>query len=158
VLTHVPLVVSYPGGTDGTVVDDAVSLTDLPAAFRQAATGDPETDPLTGEEPVLASTFRLPKERVSKYGSVDNIDDYVGPWRAVYETQDGSVRKFAAKGDWHVTLDIDHAGDGTVVSRDDDGRVAEAFDQLTDSGLLTRETSEIDEDVEEQLEDLGYIR
>jgi len=158
VLTHVPLVVSYPDRTEGAVVDDAVSLTDLPAALRTAATGESGTEQLTAEDVVLASTFRLPKERISKYSSIDDIDKYVGPWRAVYETTDGSVRKFAAKGKRYVTLDIDGAGDATVVSREDDGRVAEEYDRLTDSGLLTRETSEIDDEVEQQLEDLGYIR
>ncbi len=157
-LTHVPLVVSYPGQTDGAVVDDVVSLTDVPAVLRTAATEGSGTAQLTAGDVALASTFRLPKEQVSKYGSVDDIDSYVGPWRAVYETRDGSVRKFAAKGEWGVTLDIDHAGDATVVSRDDRGRVAEEFDRLADSGLLTRETSDIDDEVEQQLEDLGYMR
>ncbi|MEF8813137.1 MAG: sulfatase-like hydrolase/transferase [Halovenus sp.] len=158
VLTHVPLVVSYPDQTEGTVVDDVVSLTDMPAVLRTAATDESGTEQLTGEDVALASTFRLPKGRVSKYSSIDDIDSYVGPWRAVYETRDGSVRKFAAKGEWHVTLDIDHAGDATVVSREDDGRVAKEYDRLADSGLLTQQTSEIDDEVEQQLEDLGYIR
>jgi len=157
-LTHVPLVVSYPGQQEGTVVDEVVSLTDLPAAMRAAATDEHGPDRLTGGDVVLASTFRLPEEKVSKYSSVDDIEQHVGPWRAVYESHDGGVRKFARKGERGLTLDIKGPGEVTVVSQDDDGRVAEAYNRLTDADLVTQETAEIDEELEQQLEDLGYIR
>jgi arylsulfatase A-like enzyme len=156
-LTHVPLVVSYPGQEDGRTVDEVVSLTDTPDLLRAGADGD-EEDPLTGRETVLASTYRIPKAKLSKYSSVENIDDYVGPWRAVYETTDGSVRKFAQKGEYFLTLDIEGAHDATVVSKEPHDRVREAYESLLDSDILSEATSEIDEDLEEQLEDLGYIR
>jgi len=158
VLTHVPLVVSYPDRNGGREVDGAVSLTDLPTLMRAAATDDTGTEHLAGEGTVLASTFRLPEEKRSKYGSVENLDEYVGPWRAVYETREGGVRKFARKGDRYLTLDVGRAGQATVVSRDPDGRVAEAYGRLTDSDLVTEETVEIDDELEQQLEDLGYLR
>jgi arylsulfatase A-like enzyme len=156
VLTHVPLVVSYPGQQEGRVVEEAVSLTDTPALVRSATGGDVD-DPLTGNE-VLASTFRLPETKVSKYGSIDDIERYVGPWRAVYETRDSTVRKFARTEGHGLTLDVESPHEVTEVARDDDGTVAEVFDRLTDTDLVTQETTEIDEDLEQQLEDLGYIR
>jgi hypothetical protein len=156
-LTHVPLVVSYPGQRESRVVEEAVSLTDTPALVRTAATDESDGDPLTGGE-VLTSTFRLPEQKTSKYGSIDDIDQYVGPWRAVYETREDSVRKFAQKGEWGLTLDIDGPRETAVVARDDDGRVAEAYDRLADTDLVTQRTTDIDDDLEEQLEDLGYIR
>jgi arylsulfatase A-like enzyme len=156
-LTHVPLVVSYPGQQDGRVVEEAVSLTDTPALVRTAVTGESREDPLTGGA-VLASTFRLPAEKRSKYGSIDDIDRYVGPWRAVYESREGTVRKFARKNDHALTLDIDGPREVTAVDDDDDGRVAKAYNQLADTDLVTQQTTDIDDDLEEQLEDLGYIR
>ena len=156
-LTHVPLVVSYPGQRESRVVEEAVSLTDTPALVRTAATDESDGDPLTGGE-VLTSTFRLPEQKTSKYGSIDDIDQYVGPWRAVYETREDSVRKFAQKGERGLTLDIDGPRETAVVARDDDGRVAEAYDRLADTDLVTQRTTDIDDDLEEQLEDLGYIR
>ncbi len=157
-LTHVPLVVSYPDQQEGRLVEEAVSLTDTPSLLRTATTGETEPDPLRNGEPVLSSTFLLPEEKVAKYSSVDDIERYVGPWRAVYETQDGVVRKYARKGDHGLTLDIEATGAVTEVARDDDGRVAEVYGELTDADLVTRETGEIDDDLEQQLEDLGYIR
>jgi arylsulfatase A-like enzyme len=156
-LTHVPLVVSYPGQSEHRVVDEVVSLTDTPALVRTAVTDDADGDPLTGSE-VLTSTFRLPEQKTSKYGSIDDIDRYVGPWRAVYETREDSVRKFARKGERGLTLDIDGPRETTVVDHDDGGRVAEAYDRLADTDLVTQQTTDIDDDLEEQLEDLGYIR
>ncbi len=158
VLTHVPLVVSHPDQQGGQLVEEVVSLTDTPALLRTAATGETGSDPLQGRETVLSSTFMLPEEKVAKYSSVEDIERYVGPWRAVYETQDGTVRKFARSGQHALTLDIEGPGAVTEVARDDDGRVAKAYDELTDADLLTRQTAEIDEDLEQQLEDLGYIR
>jgi len=156
-LTHVPLVVSYPGQDEGDVVEEVVSLTDTPALLRAATDDDPD-EPLVADEPVLASTFRLPKSKRSKYGSIDDIDMYIGPWRAVYENHEGAVRKYARKGEFALTADVVGAGDVTVVSRDDDGRVSEAYDHLSDGDIVTEEAAEIDEDLEQQLEDLGYIR
>jgi arylsulfatase A-like enzyme len=163
VLTHVPLLVSYPDQQEGRIVDRPVSLTDIPDAMGLAAadsaalTTDTADDPLATDE-VLVSTFRLPEEKTSKYSSIANIDSYVGPWRAVYEPHDDGVRKYAQKGDHYLTLDIDPDGSATVVSREPHDRVAEAYDGLADDDILTRESAEIDEDLEQQLEDLGYIR
>jgi len=156
-LTHVPLVVSYPDQREGRVVEEVVSLTAMPALVRTAAPGGTGEDPLSGGE-VLASTFRLPEEKRSKYSSIDDIGRYVGPWRAVYETREGTVRKFARKGDHGLTLDIHGPREVTVVAEDDSGRVADCYNRLTDTDLVTQQTTDIDDDLEEQLEDLGYIR
>ena len=169
VLTHVPLLVSYPGQHEGRIVDRPVSLTDIPDAMGLAAeTGavlpDADTEELVADDDplatveVLTSTFRLPAEKISKYSSIADIDRYVGPWRAVYEPHDAGVRKYAQKGDHYLTLDIDTDGSTTVVSREPHDRVAEAYAGLADDEILTRESTEIDDDLEQQLEDLGYIR
>ena len=79
-------------------------------------------------------------------------------WRAVDETRDSTVRKVARTGGHGFTLDVESPHEVTEVARDDDGTVAEVFDRLTDTDLVTQETGEIDDDLEQQLEDLGYIR
>jgi len=157
VLTHVPLVVSYPGQTEGRVVDESVSLTDLPALVRSVVRDGERAAGLVSEGPVLASTFRIPEHKMSKYRSVEGIDQYVGPWRAVYEDREDGVRKFAQKGDQYVTVDIEDC-EATVVTRAPHDRVAAAYDPLTDGDVLTEKQRDIDDDLEQQLEDLGYIR
>jgi len=164
VLTHVPLIINYPGQTEGQVVDDVVSLTDTPYLVESTIAGNrdgtpPASDePLVSEDPVLASTFRLPEWKRSKYGSVDDLDRYIGPWRAVYDGNEGTVRKYAQHHQNTVTLDIYGPDDVELVERDDGGRVSREFDTLDESTVLEEERADIDDDLEEQLEDLGYIR
>ena len=177
VLTHVPLVVQYPGQTAGRTVDEVVSLTDIPTVARSVA-ADPdaavgvedgdgddasddeaiEDDPFVTEGPVLASTFRLPESKMAKYRSVDGVERFVGPWRAVYDTREDAVRTFASRGEDHVTADVEFDGDATIVSRDRHDRVTGAYNRLEASDVVTEETTEIDDDLEDQLEHLGYIR
>ncbi len=158
VLTHVPLVISYPDDLGGRRVDEPVSLTELPALMRAAADGESGHDAVTAPEQILASTFRLPAEKRAKYASIDTIEGYLGPWEAMYEAHDGGVHKIARHGDRYVTVDIPGAGKANVRSRAADERLEAAFGRLADSGIVTEETVEIDEDLEQQLEDLGYIR
>ncbi|PSQ46184.1 sulfatase [Halobacteriales archaeon SW_7_65_23] len=166
VLTHVPLVVQYPGQETGRTVDEVVSLTDIPAVATDldAAVGveggdaSEDRDPFVTGGPVLASTFRLPESKVAKYRSVDGVERFVGPWRAVYETREDAVRTFASRGEDHVTADVEFNGDATVVSRDRHDRVTGAYGRLEASDVVTEETTEIDDDLEDQLEHLGYIR
>ncbi len=157
VLTRVPLVVSYPGQTRGRTVEELVSLTDLPALVRAVVRDGEREEALVTEGPVLASTFRIPEHKRSKYRSVEAIDDYLGPWRAVYEDREDGVRKFAQKDDRHVTVDIEGCV-ATVLTREPHDRVAAAYDPLTEDDVLTERQREIDDDLEQQLEDLGYIR
>jgi len=175
VLTHVPLVVQYPGQETDRTVDEVVSLTDIPAVVRSAGVepenGDgsqecgadaeddePPADPFVTDGPVLASTFRLPESKLPKYRSVAGVERYVGPWRAAYENRDGAVRMFAAHGEEYVTADYESGGDATIISREPHDRVAEAYGQLDETEVVDEETSDIDDDLEEQLEHLGYIR
>ena len=169
-LTHVPLVISYPDRDGGTVVDAPVSLTDLPAVARAAAaeTDTGATDPLTGTgaDRVLASTFRQPAEKLAKFGAVEGSEAYIGPWRAVYEPVDGTsdIRKYAQHDDDHLTLRI--AGDDrdtaavTIgsVSTAPHEQVAQAYGGMSDDEILVKQQSEIGDELEERLEDLGYIR
>ena len=155
VLTHVPLIVKYPEQREGEVVDDVVSLTDLPALIHAVTTNDGDVKSALESEVVLASTFRLLEDKAPPQ---DGVDRYIGPWRAVYRNHDGAVRKYAQKGEHYVTLDIPKPGEATVLSRDPHEVVETEYAKLDSSGILTERTSEIGDALEEHLEDLGYIR
>jgi arylsulfatase A-like enzyme len=176
VLTHVPLVIKYPGQQEGGTVEQVVSLTDLPRmtgsvldAAEQGAlsseapdeaslTADsPDEDPMLPDGPVLASTFRIPEKKRAKYSSIDGLDEFVGPWRAVYEDDEGVVRKYAQTDEHYATMEIDGT-DVEVLDRDPHERVAAAYEGLTDDEILTARTADIDDDLESRLEDLGYMR
>jgi arylsulfatase A-like enzyme len=157
VLTHVPLVINYPEQRDGTVVRTAFSLTDIPEVVRTVLDGA-SIPPTIDRSPVLSSTLRLLPEKAADYDSIDGVEKYVGPWRAVYDNADGSkIRKHVQKDEYFATIDIRAPGDVEVVSTEPTQRVEEVFEQLSESDVQT-ETAEIDDESRERLKDLGYIR
>ncbi len=158
VQTHVPLVIKFPEQHQGRVVDEVVSLTDLPLLFQSAVQGTIDDTVLVSDGPVLASTFRLLEEDAAKYGEIDGIERFTGPWRTMYESCDDGVKKTAVKGDCHFTGVIPDTQKVHSVSREANSRVLDEFARISDSDIVTEESTEIEEDVEDHLEDLGYIR
>jgi len=156
VLTHVPLLINYPGQEDGAVVDSVFSLTDIPELVRTVRDGASIPTEID-RKPVLSSTFRLLPEKAADYDEIDGVENYVGPWRAVYEDNGSGVRKYVQKDEHFATIDIETPRDVEVVSTEPTRRVQEEFEPLSDSDIQT-ETAEIDEESRQRLEDLGYIR
>jgi len=157
-LLHVPLIIKHPQQSEGREIDKVVSLTDLPKTIRSAANGNYEPSSLVTNEPVLASTYRLLPEDAEKYEQVGNIDKYVGPWRAVYEDTEDGVKKFAQKGKYNYTGLIPSAQEVNPVNDRNQQRVREIFTKLSNKNMIQQENVEIEEDLEEHLKDLGYIR
>ena len=157
VLTHVPLVVSYPGRS-GEVVDEAVSLATFPDAVRTVARGDNVHDPFARDQPVIASTYRFKDDQIAQYDDVASVNKFRGPWRAVYETHGDTVRKYAQRDDDYATVDIRSAQEVETVDTESHDRTAAVFDDLTRSDLVDQPDNALDDDLEDHLEDLGYIR
>jgi len=157
VLTHVPLVIKYPGQTGGRTIERLVSLTDLPEMIQSIADGEPKHLESVSGEPVLASTFRLFEEAVDKQ-EPKIPEQYIGPFRAVYENHDGTVRKYIQKRDKYATIDIHDPHDIRIISRDERSKVEEVYGQLSEQPVRVEKETGIDEAVEEHLEELGYVR
>jgi arylsulfatase A-like enzyme len=157
VLTHVPLVVSYPGRS-GEVVDEAVSLATFPDAVRTVARGDNVHDPFARDQPVIASTYRFKDDQIAQYDDVASVNKFRGPWRTVYETHGDTVRKYAQRDDDYATVDIRSAQEVETVDTESHDRTAAVFDDLTRSDLVDQPDNALDDDLEDHLEDLGYIR
>lgn len=153
--THVPLLVSEPGQTDGERVTDVASLTELPNAVRSAIRGD-EVSFVPDDGTAVASTYRIPETADILPDGLDN-SQYTGPWRAVYRREGDSLFKYATHHDEGVAVEILDAQRSMVRERSDRGVVARAFDTLTDAGV-TPGLGETTDAVEEQLEALGYLR
>ncbi|WP_323170974.1 sulfatase-like hydrolase/transferase [Natrialba sp. PRR66] len=161
-ITHVPLVVKWPEQHASRTETAPASLTNIPAAMERAIdrpTGipDPSDDPLL-DGPVLTMTERLRKE-----DRPDRPEPYFGPWKAVYEPigDDGAVRKHVVRGETDpdvATVDC-FSAQAAVESHSSDSRtiVTEAFDSLSPKPVADG-TNEVDDDVENRLADLGYLR
>ncbi len=159
VLTHVPLVVSYPGQDEHREVPAAASLTrfaDCVDQIREEPAA-PADDPFTGD-PVLTMTERLRPDEQAAFDHPE-IDAYGGPWQARYETTDDSVRKDITRGDPVVddgTVLVYNAQTSRLVdSADTRERVDDAYAAL-ESAAAT-ETGEMAAETKKQLQDLGYL-
>jgi len=162
-VVHVPLLVSYPGQTEGSVVERPVSLTRFPDAATAAVDdeGDPET--FVSDGPVRVSAVGLNealRERAGEY--VDDLSPFTDTARAVYERTDGVVRKDVTWRDRARRVEVRDAQTSYVVSRDDDGsseRVDAEFAGIADAGVRKSGTGvgEMDDTTRQRLEDLGYV-
>ncbi|WP_171908118.1 sulfatase-like hydrolase/transferase [Natrialba sp. SSL1] len=158
-LLHIPLVIKLPGQDAGCTIRQAASLTHIPDLIRSVVNREEKPEMALTNKDVVASTYRLLEERAAKnFGSISGVERFVGPWRAVYKNNENSVRKFAQKGDYYLTLDIHSPQKAEVISHDNHDYVGGKFNNSENNGLVTKKSTDIDEGLEDHLKDLGYIR
>lgn len=162
VLTHVPLIVLPPDGTEGREIPQPATLTRFPRVVKDTVDENVE-DPVSGfvpEQDVVSSTYRIKPPGDELDLPESERQKYFGPWRSVYRMTDDGVLKYARRGDDAVTLKIPDAQDSVEVSTDDDGVVEEVFSSFQDEGVKfgSAGNRDIDTEVESRLEDLGYLR
>lgn len=175
-LTHVPLVVKPPGEFEPRSVESPVTLSNIPAAIRAVradstadesateSTGESTTDRVTtafrpDDGVVYSSTWRIESPGSELPVPEAEREPYFGPWRAIYTTEDGAVYKQATRGDRTVRLEIPSAQDRIERPPTDSRDVAAAYDELTAQSVrLEDDTAEVDDEVEDHLADLGYLR
>lgn len=159
VLTHVPLLVRPPGEGDSHRRDALASLTRFPNVVRETIlNNDPS---FAVKNHALASTHRLKQPKKVLPESVINCSAYAGPWRAVYKTDDnGDVWKHATQGSNTISLKIPDAQSAIVYSSMQDNIINTVYGDLetTDIRVGERDKNNLDADIEQKLENLGYLR
>jgi len=158
VQTHVPLVVRHPGGGDGAVEDGIASLTRFPEVVRSELTG--ERGSFAVDDHAVAMTYRLEQpERVLPAACPDRAS-YGGPWRAVYRQDGDRVRKDADHGPDARTELIESAQVSYPRDEADTALLDRVYDGFEDAGVRgsPADDASLDDDVEQQLEELGYLR
>lgn len=159
VLTHVPLVVKYPGQTTGKRIREPATLTRFPGVVKNAIDGavEPSFVPEDGIVVAHSAGDKTPKihDKIGEY--CDDITPFTGTGRAVYEPEDDqSVTKYATWRGNGVTVSIEDTQSATVVESEDSGVVDRVYDQLSDQGVCRTDNDEIDSATREHLSDLGY--
>jgi len=160
-LTHVPLVVKAPGQVAEKRVTAPATLTRFPAAVQAALAGDDVDAAFVPEEaPVRCSTVRIEAPGDELPIPAPDREPYFGPWRAVYHERDGTVYKYATRQDDEVALAVHDAQTATPVDADAAAPVERAFDDLSaaDVRIGDAEDRQVEDDVEDRLADLGYLR
>jgi len=153
VLTHVPLLVKYPGQEEAETVERVASLTRFPEVVLSTVEAQSET--FAVDEYAVVSTYRLCREEKERYFDNQLAEKHRGPWRAVY-TDGDTVRKHIKNEDRGAVLDIPDAQSGDVVG-DDVQIVDEVFGSLTDAGITNQKVRDMTPELEERLESLGYL-
>lgn len=158
VLTHVPLVVKYPGQTTPTTVEAPATLSAFPDTVRTTIEDSESRDSFAPERPVVTSTERLLPEHNDIFSDSDEAaTNYYGPWRAVYERTGDDTRKYAARGEDAITLRIHDAQEAISIDRTGSERVKEAFAALNPKDLKD-DAGTVESEIEDHLADLGYLR
>jgi len=179
-LTHVPLVVFEPTSTEDPASDTdrmnaAATLTRFPDAVRNVVEGDPATEAFVSPEgPVLSSTYRVRPPGEELPLEPGERDPFFGPWQAVYrQGTDGLTKLVSHRGDGarihvrdaQVSYRIDSERDGSESAQAaPDGaasaEVEERYADLDDAGVAVGDASErtVDDETEDRLEELGYLR
>jgi len=163
VVTHVPLLVKYPGQTEAGTISEPATLTRFPDAARAAADGEAEPGSFVPEGPVLVSAVGLNEAlrgRAADY--IDDFEPFTATGRAVLRVEDGDVvkditwrdraRRFVVR-DAQTSYRVE-APEAAIRSR-----VESAFEDVTDAGVRTggagvEGTSDA---TRKRLEDLGYV-
>lgn len=156
--THVPLVVRRPSESGGEVERRLASLTEFPSVVEAAIEG--EAASFTVDDHAITMTYRLEEPEKVLPKNCPDRDQYGGPWRAVY-TQDGeAVRKHAVQGADARSLVVENAQVSYPVDDDASSVVEDVYDGFTDAGVRGSRgaADSLDDDVERQLEELGYLR
>ncbi|APW97912.1 sulfatase [Halobiforma lacisalsi AJ5] len=159
VLTHVPLIVKYPGQKDGKSVSETASLTNIPDVIRAVLSSSSEKDQFTKDDLVLSSTYRMLDRNTNKFPTIDNINNFTGPWRAVYENNKNGVKKYAQHKGQSVTVSIESPFEQEVVEEHTPRPVNEIYDALHPAGIgEDNDSVGLTDELEDHLKDLGYIR
>jgi len=160
-LTHVPLLVREPGGSDKGRISEPATLTAFPDAIEAALNGrDPSDALIPSDEPVISSTYRIRPPGNELDLDRGERDPYFGPWRAVYETSDEGVVKYTRRGADAATLDVSDPQETIQIEGNDGGTVEQVFDSFGDVGVKVGSAAEreMSESVEDRLADLGYLQ
>ena len=164
VVFHVPLLVKYPGQSEGRTVDEPVSLARFPDAVEVATEGGRDNaEAFVTDGPVRVSAAGLDtalKERASEY--VTDFEPFTATARAVYESEDGLITKDMTWRDRAQRIVIRDAHTSYNVEEDDvsiQDRVATAFASIDDAGVRegTGGVDEMSDTTRQRLEDLGYV-
>jgi len=158
VLTHVPLIVKFPGQNTPNQIDKPATLTQFPTAAKSAAT-DPDSDPFVPDSKlVFSSTYRLLEQDAKKFPNKD-MSNHVGPWLAAYEKKEDVVYKYVRHGEKTATIAIQDAQNAWVVTDSVPDYAFTAFETMGEVDIRQSGTNQMTSDsVEQRLSDLGYLR
>lgn len=158
-ILHVPLIVSYPGQTVPTRVDEVASLTRFRQVVRDVVAGSTEADGFVPDDGLaLSSSFAFDEgDRARLPDYVGDVSGYERTGRVVYKTTaDGRVHKHVEHNGDHLRFDVTDPYRAEGLQVDDPDFVDRVFDALEPAGITRGAETAVSEAVQARLEELGY--
>lgn len=164
VVLHVPLVVRFPGQTEGQRISGLATNRRFPAAVREVLDGDVTSDSFRTETAFATSYGLLADEqlrtRAERYQDPDTLEGFTDRLRAVYEDDGDTILKDIAWGDRRaVRVRIRDAQTSYVEGEIDTETVDDRFPEQRDHDLVEGAAGldAVDDTTKQRLEDLGYM-
>lgn len=160
-LTHVPLLVKEPTQTASRSIDDVATITRFPEAVRATIRGERASDEFVPPDGVVrSSTNRIVPPGDELPFAESDREKFFGPWIARYRNRSDCIIKYATRRETSITLQILDAQTIRTLEETDQQLADVASEEL---GSVTVESGdaaerEIDKQVENRLDDLGYLR
>ncbi|WP_226012971.1 sulfatase [Halomicrobium salinisoli] len=163
VLLHVPLLVRFPGQTDGERVAAPASLTEFPRVVEGVREGTADRDAFCPDGPVISSAVGLDEplqDRASQY--VDDLSPWLATSRAVFEErpgEDAAVVKYCTNREAEATIGVRDAQSSFALDEAAAARVDAAFADVDDAGVRSEGdgVEDVGDTTYQRLEDLGYV-
>lgn len=157
-LTHVPLLVQFPGQTSSTTVDKVSGIRKIYHLIEQVVDGEYDHEILCPEHVLSYAELSDRFEQLSTETSEGNFDytDLSKEMHAVYENAEDRVNKYVQWGDSKSRIQIRDAQASMLVDTQIETDLIESrYDELE---VNTDNTdAELTENTEKHLKDLGYL-
>lgn len=151
-VAHVPLVVKSPGESSGDTVTTPATLTQFPNVVQETLEGgNGSFAPDTGC--ALTTSYRIQEPGDELPLPTDEREPYFGPWHSVCRQQNGQVVVDAVRRDdeFRDTLSLDRGAESA-----DREYVDSVVEEMSEAGI-TQENDELGSEVEQRLQELGYM-
>jgi len=151
-VAHVPLVVKSPGESSGDTVTTPATLTQFPNVVRETLEGgNGSFTPDTGC--AITTSYRIQEPGDELPLPADEREPYFGPWHSVCRKQNGQVVVDAVRRDDEFRH-IPSLDRGTESA--DRKYVDSVVEEMSEAGI-TQENDELGSEVEQRLQELGYM-
>ena len=154
-LSHVPLIVKYPGESANKTIETPATLTRLPTVVNRAVSGE-RASFIPDKEYAITTCYRIQEPGDQLPLPPEARKPYFGPWHAVCREVDNTVVIDAVRREdhtrYHPSINCRHIHAGST----DRAYVDTTVDQLKDAGIV-QGTNEMSREVEQRLHELGYL-
>jgi arylsulfatase len=162
-ITHVPLLVKYPGQTESETVTEPATLTRFPEATRAVVEDEAGPEIFVPEGPVVVSAVGLNgalKTRAADY--IDDLKPFTATARAVVTLEDGRIFKDITWRNQSRRMEvIDSQTSYTVGAppKSVRSKIKESFDDMENLDVRTKGSGVegASDATRKRLKDLGYI-